>query len=141
MRTHLSPHLPVASSRQGLRRAIELPCEVVSLDRFALLGERTLDVSLGGALIAASADVEAGEHVLLHLTAPDQTKVCAEAVVARVVQGQRQGDSGRALGLRFLRASTLRLQRLMAQLRGTPPPVPGRHLRVDYAAMVRAIGA
>jgi hypothetical protein len=140
MRTHLSPHLSPAHSRQGLRRSVELSCELVSLERFAILGRRTLDVSRGGALIVASEDAEPGEQVLLHLTAPDQTRVCAEAVVSRVVHGQRRGDSGRALGLRFLRTPTLRLDRLMRQLRGTPPRVPGRHLRVDYAAIVRSIG-
>lgn len=129
-----------ASDRAAIRRAVSLPCEAVSMDRCRILGGRTFDVSATGLLLAADEPARQNEIVLVHLFAGDR-RIVAEAHVARVVAGARRTDRGLALGLRFSRVSARAIGALLARLRGTPPPVPGRRLRADYAATVAAIRA
>jgi hypothetical protein len=133
------PFVP-ANDRSAMRRGVSLSCEAVSLDRYRVLGRSTFDVSATGVLLAADDLGPKNEVVLLHLFAGD-TKLVAEARVTRVATGDRRGDLGPALGLTFTRVSQRALRALLARLRGWPPPIPGRHVRRDYAATVRAIAA
>ena len=110
----------------------------MSLDRCRLLGREVLDVSATGVLLAADELAWPHEVLLVHLFTGGE-RIVAEAQVTRVVPGLRRSDYGLALGLTFSRVSTRALRRLLHRLRGTPPPIPGRRLRTDYAAMVRAI--
>ena len=125
-------------SRRAMRRAQPLTCEAISLDRYALLGVQALDISESGLLISAEDWASPRESVLLHIFG-GSTEIVAEAEVARVIEGRRDTDWGPAFGLRFTRISRRRLRRLMGKMRSVPPPVPARHLRVDYAASLRAI--
>jgi len=132
--------LQPARDRGAIRRAVSLPCEAVSLDRCLVLGSRVFDVSATGLLLSADEPARQNEYVLVHLFAGD-LKLVAEARVARVIAGARRSDRGPALGLRLSRVSRRALRSLLHRLRGTPPPVPARHVRRDYAATVRAIRA
>ena len=108
------------------------------MDRARLLGSRTFDVSASGLLVSALEPARPGETVLVHLFAGER-KLVAEARVMRLVAGARRSDRGPAFGLRFSRVSGRALRALMERLRGTPPPVPARRVRADYAATIRAI--
>lgn len=130
--------LQPARDRISVRRAVSVRCEAVSLERFRLLGTETLDLSSSGMLVAADDVATPDEAVLVHLFVGDEDIVAA-AEVARVVSGMRRSDRGVALGLRFTRVSSRRLHRLLHRLRGTPPPVPRRSVRLDYARSVQSI--
>jgi len=129
-----------AGDRGAIRRAVTLRCEAVSLDRCRLLGDRISDLSASGLLLPTDEPALENEIVLVHLLAGERP-IVAEAHVARVVAGARRSDRGRALGLRFTRVQRRPLGALLRRLRGTPPPVPRRPVRPDYAATVRAIHA
>jgi hypothetical protein len=123
-----------------MRRVVVLRCEVVSLCRYQMLATEVLDVSGTGLLVSSDADAEKSEPVVVHLFTGEDDIVAA-AEVSRVVRGLRREDRGEALGLRFTRVPGAPLRRLLRQLHGTPPPVPRRPIRCDYAASVRAIAA
>ena len=53
----------------------------------------------------------------------------AEAEVARIIEGWREGDPGYALGLRFTHIDLSTRLVLAERLVGTPPPVPQRAVR------------
>ncbi|HJK90926.1 MAG TPA: PilZ domain-containing protein [Polyangiaceae bacterium LLY-WYZ-15_(1-7)] len=116
--------------RKIVRRALRTPCQAALLDGFELLGERVLDVSPHGMLLAADAEARVGQDVVVSFQIPgSDTWVDAEAKVARVVGGWREGDPGYAVGLRFTNIALESRIRLGEELRGTPPPVPQRRLR------------
>jgi hypothetical protein len=129
------------NDRSTLRRSVRIDCEVVSERGFRLLARRALDLSTDGMLVQSEAQVEVGDDVIVSFTAPGgRFWMDAEATVARVVRGIREGDRvGRCLGLRFRTLENTSRAVLAASLRGLPPPIPSRHVRRDYASTVRLI--
>ena len=110
------------------------------MDGFRLLGERVLDLSTRGMLVACDDGVQAGEEVVVSFRAPVSGRwLDAEAEVARVVEGWRPWDPGYAAGLRFTRMDRADSGELFARLAGMPVPVPARPVPVDYAETVRRI--
>jgi len=129
-----------ARDRRSVRRSVAVDCQVVAEEGFRLIGERTLDLSEQGMLLRSDAEVIPGESVIISLRAPrSRLWFDAEARVVRLVAGRRGRDVGRAVGLRFERMDAIDYAVLVGSLRGLPPPLPGRELRVDYAAAVRDI--
>jgi hypothetical protein len=71
------------------------------------------------------------------------------ATVARIVEGRRPGDDGRALGLRFDSLPAVSRLILRGHLRKIPPTLPKRELPLDlrrpgstdYARQIAAIRA
>jgi hypothetical protein len=70
------------------------------------------------------------------------------AKVSRVVEGRRDGDGGRAVGVRFITLPAVSRLILRGSLRKVPPPLPKRpRVRidvvreppVDYARIIREI--
>lgn len=124
--------------RRVLRRALRGRCEAVALDGFRRLGERVLDVSPHGLLLAADDSAKLGDAVVVTFQLGDDhdTWFDAEAEVARVIEGWREGDPGFALGLRFTHIDLASRLVLADRLVGTPPPVPQRAVR--YLAPARA---
>ena len=114
--------------RRAVRRAVQARCEVVSSVEFELIGERLLDVSPQGALLACDAPVALGEQLVLAFRAPGREPVYidAEAEVARVIHGFRTGDPGYCAGLRFTYLERSARHELLARLAGLPPPIPQR---------------
>ena len=120
--------------RHSVRRAVSAECQVVAENGFRLLGERTLDVSRQGLLLASRADASIGESVFVALKSPNGCSwLDAEGFVARVLDG--------GIAIRFTQMSTIDRIMLAESLRGLPPPVPRRRPRPDYAATVRALAA
>ena len=129
-----------ARDRRSVRRSVAVDCQVVAEEGFRLIGERTLDLSEQGMLLRSDAEVLPGESVIISMRAPrSRLWLDAEARVVRLVAGRRGRDVGRAVGLRFERMDAIDYAVLVGSLRGLPPPLPGRELRVDYAAAIRDI--
>jgi len=129
-----------AKDRDGVRRAVATVCQVVTEERFELLGERALDLSPDGMLLETAAEPRIGESVFVSLRAPGtQLWIDAEATVARIVRGRRGSDRTQGVGLRFRKMDRMYRAVLQESLRGFPPPLPGRFRRKDYASTVRAI--
>lgn len=135
------PFLVSARRRRIIRRAWRGRCSVISLRDFRMIGRRVMDVSPYGLLVAADSAVEPDERVLVSFEAPGGRQwFDAEARVARIVEGWRDGDPGYCMGLRFTHIPLSDRLELHQRLRGLPPPLPQRRLRVDYAESVRCIG-
>ncbi len=117
--------------RRVLRLALRGRCEAGALDGFRRLGERVLDVSPHGMMLAANDAEQVGDAVIVTFQLGDDldTWFDAEAEVARVIEGWREGDPGYALGLRFTNIDLGTRLVLAEKLVGTPPPVPQRAVR------------
>jgi len=116
--------------RRIVRRAVRARCQAVRLDDFRLVGERVLDVSPLGMLLAADREMQIGDDVVVSFQLPDGDEwFDAEARVARVIEGWRPWDPGYCVGLRFTSIDLDARMSLREKLRGLPPPVPARPLR------------
>jgi hypothetical protein len=136
------PILVPLRTRKSLRRSVRSRCHAVALDQFRLIGERILDLSPRGALVACDAPVHVGDRVLLSFRAPaSDAWIDTEAEVARVLEGWRAGDPGYSAGLRFTGLDRASQRELVVSLAGLPPPVPARRRPIDYAESVRRIAA
>lgn len=134
--------LALASERLGLRRGVRLPCQVVRESDFALISDLCLDLSPRGMRVRALSPLRRGDQVLVSFRVPDAgVHMDLRAVVSRVAPGRRRGESCASVGLSFVGISAFQGMLLSARLKGFPPPVPMRHLRVDYAGAVRAVHA
>jgi hypothetical protein len=126
-----------AQQRTALRRAVRVDCQVVREHDFKMLGSRGVDLSPAGMLVMAQEPVLTGEPVIVSFRLPRGLYwFDAQATVARVVHGRRPGDTGRCFGLEFHTFDDDCKWFLALALRGTPPPVPCRAARIDYAGSV-----
>jgi PilZ domain len=131
-----------AQQRETIRRAVQIPCQVVRERDFKLIGARTVDLSPHGMLVKSEADVLPDERLIVSFRATAfNLWFDTEAVVTRIVSGRRPGDPGRCLGVRFRTLDAVARHILRGSLRKVPPPVPRRERRMDYAATVRRITA
>jgi PilZ domain len=123
--------LQMAIQRRAVRRAVQTSCQVVNMQAFELLSERVIDLSPRGMLVACDRATQIGDDMVVSFRAPgrDELWLDAEAVVARVVSGQRWGDAGYCAGLDFTYFEKTARQELLARLAGYPPPVPRRRLQ------------
>jgi PilZ domain-containing protein len=138
------------SPRRAVRRAARSRCNAVSSEHFELLGERVLDLSPRGMLVACDLPVALGEEVIVSFQTPGRDPIWldAEAEIARIVHGFRQGDPGYCVGLRFTYFERLARGELLSRLAGVPPPIPQRrpegcreHVRlaVEPAVLMRPV--
>lgn len=127
--------------RRVMRRGVKIGVEAVAEDGFRLLGRSALDLSPDGMLLETrGAYARIGEEVFVSFRPPHSRMwIDAVARVTRLVKGRRRSDREQAVGLRFVAIESADRAFLAAKLRGHPPPIPGRHQPIDYAAMVRAI--
>jgi hypothetical protein len=71
-------------------------------ESFHLVGERVIEASATGCLLACDREVKRGQRLLLSFQVPATGLwFDAEAEVVRVVAGQREGDPGYCAGLAF----------------------------------------
>ncbi len=122
--------------RRSIRRATRQDCQVVGSHDFELLGERQLDLSPCGMLIAGDAPAAVGEDIIVSFRTPgaDDFWLDAEAEVARIVHGLRDGDPGYCIALRFTYFERAARNELLVRLAGHPPPVPRRRRPTISAA-------
>lgn len=117
-----------------------MPCRAVRWGRFDVVGERILDLSTRGALLACDAEVRPGDEVLLAFRMPwlgPYVLVLGE--VARVIEGRRDGDVGYCAGVRFLDLDPIDREELRDRLAMLEPTPAARPHPIDYARTVRAI--
>lgn len=137
----MSSWLPTFHDRRSLRRYVRTACQVVTEEAFRLVAERTIDVSAEGMLVESNAELERGTAILFSLLLPGgQTWIDGEGRVSRVLRGLRATDGRRSLGISFERLDAVDRALLRASLRGRPPSLPARPLRMDYVSAIRMIG-
>jgi len=117
-------------NRAGVRRAIKTPCIAVQSEHYKLFGQRAYDVSADGMLVETRVPMSVGERVMVTFQTPRGRWMQSRAEVARIVSGRRPGDRGCAVGLRFVDMDDASRSTLRASLRGIPPTIPARALRV-----------
>ncbi len=109
-------------------------------DRFDMIGERLVDLSPYGALLACDDRVQVGDEVLLSFRMPWLgPDVLVSAEVARVIEGRRETDPGYCAGLRFVDLDPEERAELRARLGMLEPTAPARAHAIDYARVVRMI--
>jgi hypothetical protein len=147
--SHATARSPIRNRRREIRHAACLGC-TVRRKGWQLLGDRMVDLSPRGMLFLCADPVDVGAKLLVsfratELAVPFETR----ATVARVVQGRRRDDTGRALGLRFdslpavsrliLRGYLRRLPTSSVARREPPPEFAPQGAPVDYAGMVQRV--
>ncbi len=134
--------------RREMRRTIRLGCRARRLGHGGLVGDRTLDLSPQGMLLLSDEAIEPGTELAVSFFATEfPIWFDIRATVARVVQGRRPGDPGRALGLRFKSLPAVSRLILRGHLRRFPPTLPHRDPcggdsyapQPDYARIVKEI--
>ena len=124
----------IIRQRRAMRRAFSTSCQAVRLQGFRLIGERILELSVRGALLACDRRVHPGERVIVSFRAPSGGPyVDAVGEVARVIEGFRFGDPGYCAGIEFTELETRSRHELLVRLAGVPPPVPQRARRIGFA--------
>ena len=104
------------------------------------MGERILDLSLRGALVACDEEVREGEELLVDFRAPWLGPfVSVTGRVSRIIEGFRDGDPGYAAGLRFEHLDGRARRELAERLELFPQVAPRRRYPVDYAESVRRV--
>lgn len=116
---------PTTAPRQRRSRSprfsVRIPCQLVRLRDFKLVGRTIADLSAEGALIEATGAVLTGEEVIMSFRAPFSSRwIDADAVIARVVHGRRTGDLRRSLGVSFTSLSAEARRLLQEGLWGLP---------------------
>lgn len=130
----------LARRRRGVRRDLRASCRAMSWHRFDVVGERLLDLSSEGALLACDAEVRRGDEVLLSFRMPWLgPDVLVTAEVVRVIEGRRASDPGYCAGLRFVDLDPEERAELRARLAPFEAARPARPHAIDYARVVRAI--
>lgn len=126
--------------RRTTRHAVSLECRALAENGDRFFEGKTLDVSTEGLRILSEAKVVVGEPVVLALRLPRQaTWIDAHARVARIEEGVRDGDPGRAIALEFTAMDHADRYRLYYSTQALPPPMPRRasrssHLRQGLAS-------
>jgi hypothetical protein len=99
--------------RKTTRHVVRTRGQIVDLDSFDLVGDRFLDVSSQGCLVACDRGIVRGQRVMMSFRLPSTGLwFDAEGEVVRVIEGWRDGDPGYAAGVRFIdfnRAARLEL--------------------------------
>ncbi|MDP9152035.1 MAG: PilZ domain-containing protein [Myxococcota bacterium] len=140
--SHRSPN-----RRSEVRRAAKLACRVSARSDGRSVALWAVDLSPQGMLVLSDARVDPSERLLVSFHATDlPIWFDTEATVARVVEGRRAGDRGRALGIRFDSLSAVSRLILRGHFNRLPPAAAMRDVppgllspRIDYAAEVRRI--
>ena len=89
--------------RKTTRHVVRTRGQIVDLDSFSLIGDRFLDVSAQGCLVACDRGVTAGQRMMMSFRLPSTGLwFDAEGEIVRVVEGWRDGDPGYAAGVRFV---------------------------------------
>lgn len=116
-----------------------LECRVLAESGDRFFEGPTLDVSTEGLRILSEAMVEIGEPVVISLRLPRQaTYIDAQARVARIEHGVRDGDPGRAIAFEFTAMDQADRYRLYYSTQALPPPMPRRASRTWLTRQSRA---
>lgn len=132
--------LPPERERVAFRHRLNVPCEVVRERDFKLVALQTFDVSMTGMMVETLRDVSIGDEMIVTFRPPQSIRyVDAQAIVSRVIAGNRRGDLGTAVGLLFTEMDQASFVTLKTAMRRLPALGGTRRPRIDYAAMARVI--
>ncbi len=107
--------------RKTTRHVVRTRGQIVDLESFKLIGDRFLDVSAQGCLVACDRGVIAGQRMLMSFRLPSSGLwFDAEGEIVRVVEGWRDGDPGYAAGVRFVEFERRARLELGIDLRALP---------------------
>lgn len=127
------------------RHAIDMTAQIVRLEDFRLLSSAITNLSATGALSGISGDARRGEQLIVSFQVPrTQVWVDVDAVVTRVVRGNRSTDPGRQVGLAFTGVSATSQRWIQWALEhSVPVPPQMRPGRRDKKSAVRefAVGS
>lgn len=138
----MQPVLLAARDRRALRRRVRISCQAVEEASFTLLARECFDLSVHGMALKALSPRPVGTPLIVSFRIPGSSYHCdLEARVARVAWGRRREDRHPALGIELLGIDPLSKAVLSARLRGLPPPVPMRKVRIDYAKSIERIAS
>lgn len=133
--------LPRVWRRKGLRRPFRAYCDAISLADGRRIGQRLVDLSPRGALIAMDDEVAVGDRLLVIFQMPWLGPIVhARATVERVVEGWREDDPGYCAGVRFEGMSARDRLELGERLQQFPTTRATRPHPTDYARAVWRIG-
>jgi PilZ domain-containing protein len=135
--------------RAEIRRALRLGCRVRRSGGQRLVGDRAVDLSPHGMLLLSDERLECETVLVVSFMATEfPIWFDTRAIVARVVEGRRTGDPGRAVGLRFVSLPSVSQLILRGHLKKLEPTAPQRERPVsrvshrrdpDYARIVKDI--
>ncbi|MDP9036975.1 MAG: PilZ domain-containing protein [Myxococcota bacterium] len=133
--------------RREVRRAAKLACRVSARSDGKVIALWAVDLSPQGMLLLSDARLDPADRLLVSFHATEiPIWFDTEATVARVVEGRRAGDRGRALGIRFESLSAVSRLILRGHFNRLPPTAATREVppglvppRIDYAAELRRI--
>lgn len=124
----LSPS--VDGSRRALRRAVELPCELITRYLDTPLLYWASDLTPHGLWLETPAPMQVGESVVVSFEPSiwwQQRELTVFAEVTRVMWARDVNERG--MGLEFTDITVHEQRALAAWLRGRPPPLPRRRPR------------
>ena len=116
-----------ASHRRALRRAVEIPCDVVSSRVDEPLLYWATDLSPHGLWLETTFPMLVGEQLVVCFQPPVWWPGGELSVFAEVARSTRGGAQG--MGLEFLDLDQHEARALHSWLRGRPPPFPRRRKR------------
>lgn len=114
--------------RRALRRAVDMPCEVISNYVDEPLLYWATDLSPYGLWLDTPFPMAAGEQVVVSFSPPVWWPGRELILFAEVIRSKAaRGDTG--MGMVFLDITAHEQRALSAWLRGRPPPLPRRRAR------------
>lgn len=126
------------SLRRTTRHAIKATGQAVEAETFTLMGDKFLEASAEGCLLACDAEAKVGQRVYMTFQLPTGKWFDAEAEIVRIIEGYRDGDPGYCAGLKFVdfdRKERLELGldlRSYGEIEAARPPA--KRLKKIYAA-------
>jgi hypothetical protein len=113
--------------RRALRRAVEIPCELITRYLDEPLVYWATDLSPHGLWLDTGFPMEIGEVVVIGFEPAVWWKARPLVLFAEVVRTTRGGSAG--MGLGFVDITDHEQRALRVWLRGRPPPLPRRRPR------------
>lgn len=121
--------------RRALRRAVDVPCEIITFDVEQPMVGRTRNLSPRGMWLETSHPFAVGEEVVVSFRPPhwhEELELTVFGEVARVqMERGRGGRPATGLGIEFIGLSTAEQDALERCLHGTPPPAPPHRYQLD----------
>ena len=112
------------------------------MDDLVLVGDRVLDLSPRGAMIACDEEMAIGQELMISLRGPWLgPHVVVLGIVTRVIEGWREGDPGYCVGVSFIDLEEEVRRDFTERLVHLPVIASTRRYPADYAENVRRIAA
>ncbi len=128
-----SPRRIVSRSRRALRRAVDIPCELISRYVDQPLLYWATDLSPFGIWVETTTPMQMGEIVVLSFEPPAGWRNRGLTVFAEVTRvnanRRRHSAADTGMGLEFCDLTCHEHRALQGWLRGRPPPLPRRKRR------------